>query len=249
MGSRFFPTQEGHALRMKRHMDMGIIKRQEIDTSETPTWLIQGDQAWQLTAATLVAMQSVPGLVCMYAGIVKKKWAINSAFMAFYAFAAVLICWTVWAYKMAFGTQWGSFPLLGVPGPVISMDWELRASTLPAANVTENYNQATMVYFQFVFAAITVVLIAGSLLGRMNFLAWMVFVPLWLTFSYTVGAFSVWGGGFLYTLGVIDYSGGYVIHVSSGTAGFVAAYWLGISFPFPSSFSSFFSKHILTGLF
>ena len=120
---------------------------------------------------------------------------------------------------MAFGEQWGSFPLLGVPGPVISMDWELRASTLPTANVTENYNQATMVYFQFVFAAITLVLIAGSLLGRMNFLAWMVFVPLWLTFSYTVGAFSVWGGGFLYTLGVIDYSGGYVIHVSSGTAG------------------------------
>jgi Amt family ammonium transporter len=84
-----------------------------------------------------------------------------------------------------------------------------------------------MIYFQFVFAAITLVLLAGSLLGRMNFLAWMVFVPLWLTFSYTVGAFSVWGGGFLYALGVIDYSGGYVIHVSSGTAGFVAAYWLG----------------------
>ena len=145
MGSRFFPTQEGHALRMKRHMDMGIIKRQEIDTSETPTWLIQGDQAWQLTAATLVAMQSVPGLVCMYAGIVKKKWAINSAFMAFYAFASVLICWCIWGYKMSFGEQWGAFPLLGKPGPVISMDWELRASTLPTANVTENYNQATMV--------------------------------------------------------------------------------------------------------
>jgi Amt family ammonium transporter len=61
----------------------------------------------------------------------------------------------------------------------------------------------------------------------MNFLAWMFFVPLWLTFSYTVGAFSLWGGGFLAKLGVIDYSGGYVIHLSSGTAGFVAAYWVG----------------------
>ncbi len=57
----------------------------------------------------------------------------------------------------------------------------------------------------------------------MNILAWMLFVPLWITFSYTIGAFSIWGGGFLYQLGVIDYSGGYVIHVSSGTAGFVAA--------------------------
>jgi Amt family ammonium transporter len=61
----------------------------------------------------------------------------------------------------------------------------------------------------------------------MNFLAWMIFVPLWITLSYTVGAFSLWGGGFLATMGVIDYSGGYVIHVSSGTAGFVGAYWIG----------------------
>jgi len=55
----------------------------------------------------------------------------------------------------------------------------------------------------------------------------MIFVPLWLTLSYTVGAFSLWGGGFLAKLGVIDYSGGYVIHLSSGTAGFVGAYWIG----------------------
>jgi ammonium transporter, Amt family len=68
---------------------------------------------------------------------------------------------------------------------------------------------------------------AGGFLCRMNFLAWMVFVPLWLTLSYTVGAFSLWGGGFLAKMGVIDYSGGYVIHLSSGTAGFVGAYWIG----------------------
>lgn len=84
-----------------------------------------------------------------------------------------------------------------------------------------------MAYFQFVFAAITLVILAGGLLARMNFLAWMIFVPLWLSFSYCVGAFSLWGGGFLWQLGVIDYSGGYVIHVSSGTAGFVGAYWVG----------------------
>jgi len=55
----------------------------------------------------------------------------------------------------------------------------------------------------------------------------MIFVPLWLTFSYTIGAFSIWGGGFLFQMGVIDYSGGYVIHLSSGTAGFVGAWWIG----------------------
>lgn len=84
-----------------------------------------------------------------------------------------------------------------------------------------------MVYFQFAFAAITLALIAGAYLARMNFTAWMIFVPLWLLFSYCVGAYSLWGGGFLYKLGVIDYSGGYVIHLSSGTAGFIGAWWIG----------------------
>lgn len=55
----------------------------------------------------------------------------------------------------------------------------------------------------------------------------MIYVPLWLTLSYTVGAFSLWGGGFLAKLGVIDYSGGYVIHLSSGVAGFTGAFWIG----------------------
>ncbi|KAM3759330.1 hypothetical protein ACB098_01G112400 [Castanea mollissima] len=80
------------------------------------------------------------------------------------------------------------------------------------------------VYFQFVFAAITLILIAGALLGRMNFYAWMFFVPLWLTFSYTIGAFTIWSNnGFLYKLGIIDYSGGFVIHLSSGVAGFYSS--------------------------
>lgn len=82
----------------------------------------------------------------------------------------------------------------------------------------------------------------------MNFLAWVIFVPLWLTCSYTVGAFSIWGGGFLFQRGVMDCepfflflfhlgeqeltscwpdSGGYVIHLSSGTAGFIGSYWIG----------------------
>ena len=139
--------------------------------------------------------------------------------MVLYAFAMVLICWVIYAYRMAFGEQWGKFPLVGAPNPVLSMDWELRQAVLPSAGEKLAYPMATMVYFQFVFAAITLVLIAGSFLGRMNFLAWMVFVPLWLTFSYCVGAFSIWGGGFLYERGVLDYSGGYVIHLSSGTAG------------------------------
>lgn len=207
----------------------------------TPEWLNKGDNAWQLVSATLVGLQSVPGLVILYGSIVKKKWAVNSAFMSFYAFAAVLICWVAWAYKMAFGHK--LFALWGKAGPSLGQKDLMHQATLYATKTTDYgrlellYPQATMVYFQFVFAAITLILIAGALLGRMNFLAWMLFVPLWLTCSYTVGAFSVWGGGFLFQWGVIDYSGGYVIHLSAGTASIVAAYWVCLFIPLSWMFS------------
>lgn len=191
----------------------------------TPVGDNTGDNAWQLTAASLVALQSVPGLVVLYAGWVKHKWAINSAFMAFYAFSMVLICWVLWGYRMGFGDQ--MLPIVGTPSIAVDIGWQLKESYLPTVGLAQNMPQATMVYFQFVFSAITLVLIAGSFLCRMSFFAWMLFVPLWMTFSYTVGAFSLWGGGFLFQYGVIDYSGGYVIHLSAGTAGFVGAWWIG----------------------
>ena len=59
----------------------------------SPEWLNKGDNAWQLAAATLVGIQTVTGFVILYGSIVKKKWAVNSAFMALYSFAAVLVCW------------------------------------------------------------------------------------------------------------------------------------------------------------
>ena len=89
------------------------------------------------------------------------------------------------------------------------------------------FPMATLVFFQFVFAAITVIILAGSVLGRMNFTAWMIFCPVWMTLVYTVGAFSLWGGGWLAGLGVADFSGGYVIHLAAGTSGFVAAWVIG----------------------
>ena len=107
-----------------------------------PDWLNKGDNAWQLTAATFVALQSVPGLVVLYAGTVKRKWAVNSAFMAFYAFACVLICWVLWAYKAAFGKQ--MLPFVGVPGTVVEMSSELKQAILPAANISPFFPLSTM---------------------------------------------------------------------------------------------------------
>jgi ammonium transporter, Amt family len=190
----------------------------------SPKWLDTGSNAWQLAAATFVALQSVPGLVVLYGGIVKKKWAINSAFMAIYAFASVMIVWVLWAYNMAFGPQW--FPFLGMPGPAAGALFETGQATVPAAAAGMPplaFPMATMTYFQFVFAAITVIILGGSLIGRMSFKAWVIFCPLWMTFIYTVGCFSIWGGGWLSVLGAVDFSGGYVIHLAAATSGFVAA--------------------------
>ena len=82
-------------------------------------------------------------------------------------------------------------------------------------------------YFQFVFAAITPILMLGSVLGRVNFKAWIPFVLLWITFVYTVNAFLIWGGGYFAAHGALDYSGGYVIHLAAGISGFVAAAVIG----------------------
>jgi len=70
-------------------------------------------------------------------------------------------------------------PFAGRPGPVLTMGETIVQSSLASADLVQNFPKATMIYFQFVFAAITLVLVAGSYLARMNFTAWMVFVPLW----------------------------------------------------------------------
>ncbi|GKB46272.1 ammonium transporter 2 [Tanacetum coccineum] len=114
-----------------------------------------------MTASTLVGLQSMPGLVILYASIVKKKWAVNSAFMALYAFAAVLICWVLLCYRMAFGDQ--LFPFWGKGAPALGQKYLIRQAVVPEI---------------FTFAAITIILLAGSVLGRMNIRAWMAFVPI-----------------------------------------------------------------------
>ena len=90
-----------------------------------------------------------------------------------------------------------------------------------------HFPTATLAYFQLVFAAITPLLFLGSVLGRIKFLAWCLLVPLWSTLVYSIDAFLLWGGGYFAQEGSLDYSGGYVIHMSAGVSGFVAAWVLG----------------------
>ncbi len=190
------------------------------------SWLSSGDNAWQMTAATLVGLMSIPALAVLYGGIVQRKWAVNTMLMVFCTFCLTLIVWVLWAFKMGFGTPWigGGLHLLGKPGPVLSAGEEQGQGSIPLVSMPHfRFPEGSLVYFQFVFAAITPILFIGSVLGRIKFKVWLLFVPLWITFAYAVNAFLLWGGGFWAGKGALDFSGGYVIHLAAGVSGFVAA--------------------------
>src|SRR5690348_18230189 len=82
-----------------------------------PSWLNAGDNAWQLVAATLVGLMSIPALAVLYAGLVQRKWAVNAMMMVFSAFCLTLIVWVLYAFKMGFGEPWIS-TFIGKPGTV-----------------------------------------------------------------------------------------------------------------------------------
>src|ERR1700680_43391 len=202
--------------------------------TESPSWLNQGDTAWQLTSATLVGIMSIPGLAILYAGLMKRKWAVNSALMVVYAFAMTLVIWMFFAYDMSFGQPLHvggvATTFIGVPHPVAGATDLTQQASIPLLSgliPALRFPMSSLVYFQFVFAAITVIILGGALLGRISFRAWALFVPLWITLVYSVGAFSIWGGGWLAAMGAVDYSGGYVIHVAAAASAFVAAAMVG----------------------
>src|SRR6202011_2576743 len=206
-----------------------------------PSWLNPGDNAWQMTAATLVGLMSVPGLAVLYGGVMQKRWSVNSMMLTFVAFCLVLIAWCLWAFKMGFGHPiahsgsgvFGTKGFLGTMwgegGSVLGHVGEQGQAEIPSITTGPPFHfpTSTLVYFQFVFAAITPILALGSVLGRINFKAWIPFVLLWITAVYTVNAFLIWGGGYWAAHGAVDYSGGYVIHLTAGVSGFVAAAVIG----------------------
>ena len=218
-----------------------------------PSWLNTGDNTWQIVAATFVGLMSLPGLAVLYASIVQKKWAVNVLAMMFAGFSLVLIAWILWSYKMGFGANsigsgvtevngvavqhdltgvgWVKHffdNFVGVPGSIANSNSE-QGQAVSAANtvIPFHFPTTSLAYFQFVFAAITPLLFLGSVLGRIKFSAWCLLVPLWSTIVYGVDAFMLWGGGYFAQEGALDFSGGFVIHMSAGVSGFVAAWVLG----------------------
>jgi len=177
-----------------------------------------GNTAWMLTASALVVFMTIPGLALFYGGLDRAKNVLNTIAMVIVAFAITAITWYIVGYSIAYGTDIGGF--IGNP-----LDYFFGKGL---NGLTDNgYPVSVDIMFQLTFAAITTAIIAGSIVGRMKFSAWILFTVLWSIFVYPVIAHWVWGGGFLSNHGELDFAGGTVVHINAGIAGLVAAILLG----------------------
>ena len=183
-----------------------------------PPKIDTGDTAWVLTSTALVLLMTAPGLALFYGGMVRTKNALSTIMQCFIILCLISIQWVLWGYSLAFGPDKGGiigglewFALNGVG----TEPYPAYAATIP--------HQAFML-FQMMFAVITPALICGAFAERIKFSSFLVFTLLWATFIYDPLAHWVWGvGGWVRTLGALDFAGGTVVHISSGVAGLACA--------------------------
>ena len=180
-----------------------------------------GDTAWMITATAFVVLMSVGGLTLFYGGMTRAKNIVNTVMMVLGAYAVAIVVWTLWGYSLAFTDGEGA--LYAVVGDLSKfllngVDYKALSGTYP---------EWVFIAFQSTFAAITIALASGAVIERMKFSTWMVFSILWITFVYAPIAHVVWGGGFLYDAGALDFAGGTVVHINAGVTGLVLALLLG----------------------
>ena len=180
-----------------------------------------GDTAWILTSSALVMLMT-PGLGLFYAGMVRRKNALSTILQSFVMVGIVGVLWVIYGYSLAFGKDH-----CGIIG---SLDWICLRGVGQAPNVdyAPTIPHIGFVMFQAMFAIITPALISGAFAERMCFKAYVLFMILWFTVVYVPIAHWVWApGGWLREMGVLDFAGGIVVHLSSGIAALVCAIVLG----------------------
>jgi Amt family ammonium transporter len=185
-----------------------------------------GDTAWVLAASGLVLMMTLPGLALFYGGLVRTKNVLNVFMQCFLAAGVVGLLWVVCGYSLAFSSGGGSF---------IGNLAKAGLAGVDLSSVTANYGtdpvrhipEYIFVVFQGMFAIITPALILGAVVERMRFSAFLAFITLWVLCVYCPLAYMVWGGGWIFQLGAIDFAGGLVVHMSSGFSALVAALVVG----------------------
>ncbi|EOI3546950.1 ammonium transporter AmtB [Cronobacter dublinensis] len=177
----------------------------------------KADNAFMILSTALVLFMTLPGLALFYGGLIRAKNVLSMLTQISVAFALVCVLWVVYGYSLAFGAG-GSF--FG------NLDW-LLLKGIKITDLMGSFYQYIHVAFQGSFACITVGLIVGALAERIRFSAVVIFVAVWLTFSYVPIAHMVWGGGLLASHGALDFAGGTVVHINAAVAGLVGAYLVG----------------------
>ena len=210
---------------LRRWLAMGGTASAMLLGSALPTLaqdatLDTGDTAWMLVSTVIVLMMSIPGLALFYGGMVRKKNILSVLMQVFAAVCLLTIVWMVAGYSLAFtdGGEYQAFVggldkffLAGVGKDALS-------GTIP---------ETVFMTFQMTFFCITPALIVGSVVDRMKFSAFLLFMLIWSLVVYAPVCHWVWGGGFLSEDGVLDFAGGTVVHINAGIAGLVACLVLG----------------------
>ena len=179
-----------------------------------------GDTAWVLASAALVMLMT-PGLGFFYGGLVRKKNVLSTIFYSFLILALISVQWVLYGYSLAFGPDHG--------GIIGGLDWiGLNGVGLEPSDYAPTIPHQAYMVFQMFFAVITPALITGAFAERKRFKSFLIFSLLWATLVYDPIAHWVWGaGGWLHSLGALDFAGGTVVHISSGVSALVCALVLG----------------------
>ena len=207
----------GHASRMFIALTLPFL----ISTPALADDFSGADTAWMLTSTALVLFMTIPGLSLFYAGLVRVKNVLSVLMQCFALTALMSVLWFVMGYTLAFGSS-------GVEqGPWIGDLGNLFLANVTMDSMSGTIPETLFVMFQLTFAVITPALIVGGFAERMRFSAMLIFCSLWLVLVYAPICHWVWGGGWLGNMGLQDFAGGSVVHITAGVAALIAATSMG----------------------
>lgn len=198
---------------------------------EEPAVLDSGNTAWIIVATILVLMMTIPGLALFYGGLVRRKNVLSILMQCLLLTALISIEWIFIGYSMVFGT--GFMPSEAVAGSPIGFFIggfdKVFLHGIAITDLLSGYDipELLFVLFQCMFAVITPALIIGAFAERIKFSGFVVFSLLWAILVYNPMAHWVWGGGWMYQVGAIDFAGGTVVHINAGVSALVMALMLG----------------------
>jgi Amt family ammonium transporter len=176
-----------------------------------------GNTAWMLTSTALVLFMTLPGLALFYGGLVRSKNVLSVLMQCFSITCLASLLWVIAGYSLAF-SEGGAF---------IGDLSKAFLAGVGESSVSGDIPETVFIMFQMTFAIITPALIIGGFAERIKFSAVMIFSALWLLLVYAPVTHWVWGGGWLAEMGLLDFAGGTVVHITAGVAALVAALVLG----------------------